>query len=211
MNTLNKLVGAPGFEPRTYRLKAGCSEPIELCPPGFWYVVLSSIRDSVPSNLHCRKRSVGVLQITLVDADGFEPPRPRRAPGLQPGSFNRSDTHPICSLVSIGGCTFEHQPPFISGGGCRVRTGNLLRARQLRFQIAPIPHVESFNHFGCVQARAHKGLVWVLSLHAGQPRTSRSTIPVVASKRSARAPPKWSRQRGSNPRLSRWQRTPLPT
>lgn len=32
LTTFKTLVGTPGLEPETYRLKAGCSEPIELRP-----------------------------------------------------------------------------------------------------------------------------------------------------------------------------------
>ena len=51
MNALNKLVGAPGFEPITYRVKAGCSEPIELCPLQFCDVIWFLLHDVLVKKL----------------------------------------------------------------------------------------------------------------------------------------------------------------
>ena len=45
MNLFVALVGALGVEPRTYRVKAGCSEPVELHPLGLSCFALLSFHD----------------------------------------------------------------------------------------------------------------------------------------------------------------------
>ena len=62
MNLLTSLVGALGVEPRTYRVKAGCSEPVELHPHGLSCFALLSFHDLLlrMNGLACKIRTCGL-------------------------------------------------------------------------------------------------------------------------------------------------------
>lgn len=64
--------------------------PDEFSPPASW----ESHPDLPVQSRPCSTRTQRSLWVTLVGREGFEPPTPRRAPGLQPGCLSSLHTDP---------------------------------------------------------------------------------------------------------------------